>query len=192
VAQLRADGEPCLVVGAMPELASLLEERDVPHMTSGPTQEAVLRRAGVEQVSGLLCAAGSDAINVYITLTAHAMNPQLTIVARAFHPGSADKLRRAGADHVVLPYEVSGSRIGVLALHPAIVSFLGMVRVAPRWRLEEVEVRAGARLDGTAIGQIRAAHPEVRILAITQRGAGAAALPRPRDDTGPRRPTPAP
>ena len=177
VAQLRGDGVPCLVVEPKPELAALLEEHGVLHLAGDPTQETVLRRAGVEQARGLLCAVDSDAINVYITLTAREMNPQLTIVARASDPESADKLRRAGADHVVSPYDVSGSRMGVLALHPAIVSFLDMVRVAPGWRLEEVEVRAGARLDGATIGRIRAAHPEVRILAVTQRGTGAVALP---------------
>jgi len=177
VAQLRADGVSCLVVEPKPELAALLEDHQVPHLTGDPTQEAVLRRGGVEQASGLLCAVDSDAINVYITLTARAMNPQLTIVARASDPGSAGTLRRAGADHVVSPYDVSGSRMGVLAVHPAIVNFLDMVRVAPGWRLEEIEVRPAARLDGTTIGQIRAAHPEVRILAVTQRGVGAVALP---------------
>jgi voltage-gated potassium channel len=177
VAQLRGDGVPCLVIEAKPELAALLDEHDVPHLTADPTQEAVLRRAGVEQASGLLCAVDSDAINVYITLTARAMNPQLTIVARASDPESADKLRRAGADQVVSPYDLSGSRMGVLALHPAIVSFLDMVRVAPGWRLEEIEVRPGAPLDGTTVGQIRAAHPDVRILAVTQPGAGYSAFP---------------
>ncbi|MGA2827319.1 MAG: hypothetical protein ABSF03_14520 [Streptosporangiaceae bacterium] len=42
--------------------------------------------------------------------------------------------------------------MAVLARHPAIVSFLDMVRAAPGWRLEEVEVRPGAPLDGTTIG----------------------------------------
>ncbi len=86
---------------------------------------------------------------------------------------------------MVSPYDVSGSRMAVLALHPAIVSFLDMVRVAPGWRLEEIEVRPGARLDGTTIGQIRAAHPEVRILAVTQRGAGYSAFPAPEMTLGP-------
>ena len=62
-------------------------------------------------------------------------------------------------------------------MRPAIVSFLDMVRVAPGWRLEEIEIRAGARLDGTTIGRIRAAHSEVRILAVSQRGVGAVAFP---------------
>jgi hypothetical protein len=80
---------------------------------------------------------------------------------------------------VVAPYEVSGSRMGV-ALHPGDRQLPGHGPRRPGWRLEEeVEVQAGARLDGTAIGQIRAADPEVRILAITQRGAGAAAFPAP-------------
>ena len=56
----------------------------------------MLRCAGVEQAAGLLRAVDSDAVNVYITLTARTMNPQLTIVARAFDPEPADTLRRAG------------------------------------------------------------------------------------------------
>ena len=137
----------------------------------------MLRCAGVEQAAGLLCAVDSDAVNVYITLTVRTMNPQLTIVARAFDPEPADTLRRAGASHVVSPYEVSSSRMGVLAVHPAIVSFLDMVRIAPGWRLEEVEVRRGGHLDGAAVVQIRVAHPGIRILAVTQPGGAAVAFP---------------
>ena len=176
VAQLRADGVPCLVVEPKPELAALLGEHDVPHLAADPAEEAVLRRAGVERAAGLLCAVDSDAVNSYITLTARPMNPKLTI-ARASNPESVDKLHRAGADQVVSPYDLSGSRMAVLAWHPAIVSFLDMVRVAPGWRLEETEVRQGARLDGKTIGQIRAAHPDVRILAVTQPGTGYSAFP---------------
>jgi voltage-gated potassium channel len=177
VAQLRGEGVPCLVVEPKPELAALLEEHGVPYLAGDPAEEAVLRRAGVERAAGLLCAADSDAVNVYITLTARAMHPGLTIVARASSPESAGNLRRAGADQVVSPYDLSGSRMAVLARHPAIVSFLDMVRVAPGWRLEEVEVRPGAPLDGTTVGQVRAGHPDVRILAVTQPGAGASAFP---------------
>lgn len=185
VAQLRGDGVPCLVIEAKPELTALLDDHGVPHLAGDPAQEAVLRRARVEQASGLLCAVDSDAVNVYITLTARAMNPQLTIVARASDPESAGTLRRAGADQVVSPYDVSGSRMGVLAVHPEIVSFLDMVRVAPGWRLEEVEVRPAARLDGASIGSIRAAHPGVRILAVTQPGADAVAFPASEMTLGP-------
>jgi voltage-gated potassium channel Kch len=117
VAQLRADRVPCLVIEPMPELAALLGEHGVPHLAADPAEEAMLRRAGVERAAGLLCAVDSDAVNVYITLTARPMNPKLTIVARASNPESVDKLHRAGADQVVSPYDLSGSRMAVLARH---------------------------------------------------------------------------
>ena len=111
---------------------------------AGPTEETALQQAGIQRPRGLLCAMDSDAANVFITLTARALNPALTIVARAANPASVDKLLRAGADHVVSPYDVSGRHMGVLALHPAIVDFLDMAKLAPGLRLEEIEVRSGS------------------------------------------------
>lgn len=52
-----------------------------------------------------------------------------------------------------------------------------MVRIAPGWRLEEVEVLRGGHLDGAAVVQIRVAHPGIRILAVTQPGGAAVAFP---------------
>jgi hypothetical protein len=103
VAQQRADRVPCLVIEPKPEITALLDEHGVPHLAADPAEESVLRRAGVERAAGLLCAVDSDAVNVYITLTARPMNPKLTIVARASNPESVDKLHRAGADQVVSP-----------------------------------------------------------------------------------------
>jgi voltage-gated potassium channel len=146
VAELRAEGVPVLVVEPKPELAELLEEHGVPHLPADPTEETALQQAGIQRARGLLCAMDSDAANVFITLTARALNPALTIVARAANPASVDKLLRAGADHVVSPYDVSGRHMGVLALHPAIVDFLDMAKLAPGLRLEEIEVRTGSPL----------------------------------------------
>jgi voltage-gated potassium channel len=117
VAELRTEGVPVLVVEPKPELAELLEEHGVPHLPADPTEETALQQAGIQRARGLLCAMDSDAANVFITLTARALNPALTIVARAANPASVDKLLRAGADHVVSPYDVSGRHMGVLALH---------------------------------------------------------------------------
>jgi voltage-gated potassium channel len=76
-----------------------------------------------------------------------------------------DKLLRAGADHVVSPYDVSGRHMGVLALHPAIVDFLDMAKLAPGLRLEEIEVRDGSPLAGKGVGETRARYPDAQLLA---------------------------
>jgi len=177
VAELRTEGVPVLVVEPKPELAELLEEHGVPHLPADPTEEIALQQAGIQRARGLLCAMDSDAANVFITLTARALNPALTIVARAANPASVDKLLRAGADHVVSPYDVSGRHMGVLALHPAIVDFLDMAKLAPGLRLEEIEVRSGSPLAGKGVGETRARHPDAQILALKRSAAQHLAVP---------------
>src|SRR5215216_6008905 len=83
----------------------------------------------------------------------------------------------AGADHVVSPYDVSGRHMGVLALHPAIVDFLDMAKLAPGLRLEEIEVRSGSPLAGKSVGETRARHPDAQILALKRSAAQDLAVP---------------
>jgi voltage-gated potassium channel len=177
VAELRTEGVQVLVVEPKPELAELLEEHGVAHLPADPTEEAALHQAGIQRARGLLCAMDSDAANVFITLTARALNPALTIVARASNPASVDKLLRAGADHVVSPYDVSGRHMGVLALHPAIVDFLDMAKLAPGLRLEEIEVRGGSPLAGKGVGETRARYPDAQVLALKRPGSTEVVVP---------------
>ncbi len=110
-AEFAAAGEPFIVLDIDDRLQPAMERDEVVHRIADPTEEAVLRDAGIDRVRSLVCAVDSDATNVYITLTARAMSPDLTIVARASRPESVDRLVRAGADRVVQPYALSGSHM---------------------------------------------------------------------------------
>src|SRR5207237_1084283 len=79
-------------------------------------------------------------------------NPELTIVARASNAETVDRLRRAGADRVVSPYDLGGRRMAFLSLRPAVMEFFDLLMVAPAARLEEILVRTGSLLDGRTIG----------------------------------------
>jgi voltage-gated potassium channel len=105
---------------------------------------------------GLICAVDSDAANVYITLTARGLNPDLRIVARAFERASIDKLMRAGADEVVTPYGLTGRRMAVLAVQPSVLEVLDLLNLGSDIRLEEVAVQAGTHLDSLTIAEARA------------------------------------
>ena len=63
------------------------------------TQDDSLREAGVLRAKGLIAALPSDAENLFIILSAKALNPKLTVVTRASEV-EAWRLRRAGADTV--------------------------------------------------------------------------------------------
>ena len=82
------------------------------------TRDADLLSARIKEARGLVAATGDDAENVYISLTARGLNPNLHIVARASSTDAEDKLRRAGADHVVSPYHIGGRHMALSAINP--------------------------------------------------------------------------
>jgi voltage-gated potassium channel len=175
---LVADRAAVVVIDPDPKAAQVLEREGLPHLLAEAT-EAALLEAGIDRARGLVCAVDSDEVNVYITITARALNPSLTIVARAARPESVETLRRAGCDRVVSPYGLSGSRMAFLSLRPAVVDFLDMVTLAPDLRLEEIVVRSGSLLAGKTIGAARAEFPGATILAL--RRENASFVPSPAD-----------
>ena len=83
------------------------------------TRDADLVSAQIEKAMGLVAATGDDSENVYISLTARGLNPDLNVVARASRPEAEAKLRRAGADKVVSPYAIGGRQMAMTALERA-------------------------------------------------------------------------
>lgn len=75
-----------------------------------------LLAAHVNDARGLVAATGDDSQNVYVSLTARGLNPDLYIVARASRSDAEDKLRRAGADEVVLPHVIGGKEMALSAM----------------------------------------------------------------------------
>jgi voltage-gated potassium channel len=170
-----------VVVERQPELEPLLVEAGVAYVIGDSSEEAVLEQAGIRRARGLLCAVDSDADNVYIALTARALNPELFIIARASSPESVDKLQRAGSDRVVSPYVVSGVRMASMALSPAVLEFADMVSVASDLRVEELLIGEGSRLEARTISDVCAPYEGVMVLAV-RKAAGELVIP-PRADT---------
>jgi voltage-gated potassium channel len=138
-------------------------------MVADATKEQTLREAQIHRARGLVAATTTDATNLYIVLTARALNANLKIVARASEEDAEKHLLTAGADSVVSPYAFAGQRIAQSFLRPHVVSFLdtatthlgvdleiGEVYVAPASRF------VGKTIEGSRIRQDRG----VIILAI--------------------------
>ena len=159
-------GAEVVVIEVQEALEPLLVEAGVPYLVADPTEESVLEEAGVGRARALLCAVDSDVVNVYITLSARALYPELFIIARAARPESVDKLRRAGADRVISPYAVSGVRMAAMALQPAVLEFVDMVSVDPDLRIEEVVVGKGSSLSGRTVRDVCAPYEGVMVLAV--------------------------
>ncbi|MDY0288664.1 MAG: potassium channel protein [Sphaerochaeta sp.] len=125
-----------------------LEEAGIPCICGDATNEDVLIQAGIAQAKGLVSCLENDAQNVYTILTARGLNPKLYIVSRSIEKGSAQKLKRAGADKTISPNEIGGIRMAYLMLKPHVVSFLDIVTRFDDELLElgEVTVEVGSEI----------------------------------------------
>jgi voltage-gated potassium channel len=104
------------------------------------TTDVVLQQAGVARASALITALAKDADNVFVALSARALNPHLKIIARAKLKTSESKLLSAGADAVVMPDEIGGSHMAKLVVRPEVIRFLDLISglTADKLRLEEL------------------------------------------------------
>lgn len=175
--EFEAEGVPFLVIDPKEQLEERMAQDGVPYLVADPTLEGVLLEAGVQRARGLVCAVDSDATNVYITLMARSLNPELFIVARASEPGSDGRLLRAGADRVVSPFVSSGRHMALVALRPRMSDVVEVESSgASSMRLEELRVDAGSPLVGQTISEAFRSSPA---LAIRHAGGQITASPSP-------------
>lgn len=115
-----------IVVDRDERIAGRVEEHGYAFIAADATEEDSLRHAGIEHASALITALPSDAENVFLTLTARALAPNLTIVARAETESGAERLRQAGATRIVSPYAIGGHRMAQAILRPAVLDFVDL------------------------------------------------------------------
>ena len=143
---------PFVVVERDPEIFDSIDP-GVLAICGNAADDAVLQSAGIERARGLVSVVSSDADNVYITLTAAGMRPDLYIVVRAGEEGAEKKLLRAGASKVVCPYAIGGAGIANAILRPAVVDFIELVtrREHLALQMEEVLIARSSSLAGHSI-----------------------------------------
>lgn len=122
--QLDQASQQFLIIDNDPQRIALAESQGFLVKEGDATNEELLESVGIEQAQVLATVLSSDATNVFITLTARELNPNLSILARGELPSTEKKLRLAGANHVILPATVSGIQMANLVVRPTSNDFL--------------------------------------------------------------------
>lgn len=130
---------PFVVIESNPEKARRMPP-DYPIVVGDATEEEVLLNAGIERARGLVTVLHSDAANLFVTLSAREINPRLFIIARYEEERTKNKLVRAGADKVVSPYIIGGTRMAMAALRPAVIDFIELATQSESLGLQMEEI----------------------------------------------------
>jgi voltage-gated potassium channel len=146
-------GRPFVVVDVNEED---LRDFDYPNgikLIGDATSDDVLKHAGIERAHSLVTVMASDADNLFTTLSARLLNAKLVIVARVEEMQSEQKLLRAGANRVISPYQIGGTRVALAVLKPTVVDFIELTTRTEHieLQLEESRIEANSPLAGTTL-----------------------------------------
>jgi voltage-gated potassium channel len=130
-----------------------MDEDGVLYLVGEATDESLLLRAGIRSAKGLITAVATDADNVFLTLIAKQLNPDLFIVARAIQNTAKRTLQAAGAAKVISPYDLGARRMAHAILRPTVIKFLELAFTDESTDvvMEEIRVRPSSHLLNVAL-----------------------------------------
>jgi voltage-gated potassium channel len=134
---LKHDKIPFLVIERDAQRREAIEKSADMHLIADATHDSVLREARIENARGLIAITDSDPENLFITLSARQLNPRLSIVSRALSDEAEQKLLRAGANRVILPYKIGAHQLAQAAIRPNVLDF---VEIATRTSKLDIEI----------------------------------------------------
>ncbi len=151
--ELDALGHSVVVIDEDTRLLERLSEEEfggrLTYVVGDATDDHALIAAGVQQAKGLVAALTEDRDNVFVVLSSRNLNPTLTIASKVLDANNEPKLRKAGADKLVSPYQIGGYRLAAELVRPRTVQFLdGMQGVKRDYHMEDVEISATSALVG--------------------------------------------
>lgn len=142
IEELKKTKRQFVVVDTNEETCKKLSEQGILYIKGDATNTSILKSANAVNAKGIFCALPSDAENLLLILTAKGVNPSIKIVAKADEYESEEKMKKAGADSVVLPEFIGGLRMASEMVRPETVKFLDhMLKDKERvFRVEDIRV----------------------------------------------------
>jgi voltage-gated potassium channel len=141
--ELDADQIDFVVIEQEPSVIEQIEARKYLYLEMDATTEEALMKAGIMEAKGIVTAVNSDANNVFITMTAKSLRPDVFVLARASEEKNEAKLFRAGATRVVSPYLIGGRRIAQMLKKPTVVDFIDIAMMGSHLGLMMEEAKIG-------------------------------------------------
>ncbi len=152
---LRESRRDLVIIDNDPERKQSAEDAGLIVVEGDATKDDVLQQAGVSRAWGLIVSTGDDSRNLFIVLSARALNADLFIVTRSVDAENEAKMRLAGANRVVSPYRIGGRHMANIMMRPHVTDFFDVVTLdggVELW-VEELLIAPNSPLVGQTVGQ---------------------------------------
>lgn len=151
---LRQSGRDVVIIEKQPEVVQDLRQEIETVIEGDATNDEVLQEAGIERASAIVVCTGDDSDNLFVVLSARALNEKLFIIARS-DADNESKMQRAGANRVVSPYKIGGRHMANIVIRPHVTDFFDVVTLdggLELW-LEELVIQPTSALVGKTVGE---------------------------------------
>jgi voltage-gated potassium channel len=154
--RMAGDKRSFIVVDPLEENVKIAKKRGYLGVVGDGEDTELLSSLGIEKrVKRLLCLTADDVVNVYITLSAKQLNPDIEIISRANQRDNISKLYRAGADYCVAPNQVFGLIAAEYAGQPvAFEAIYGLLTGQSPEGIEALRIKAESGLVGRRMDSI--------------------------------------
>lgn len=120
---LLSHNQPFLVIENNHDIIMENVSKEIHFLEGDATDDQTLNDALIKEAKALITTLPVDADNLFITMSAKGLNPNIEVVSRSSNDITSRKLNKAGASHAVMPESVGGHRMGMLVEQPDVVNF---------------------------------------------------------------------
>lgn len=149
--ELRQEEIPIVIIEKERSLETDLRDNKFPFVIGDATDEETLHAAGVTRAQALVILLHTDSDNVFVTLSAHTLCPELTIIARSEQTTTEAKLIRAGATRVVCPQSIGATKVANILTRPTVVDFVEVANKGVDLEMDEYEIDEASPLVGRSL-----------------------------------------
>ena len=115
----------------------------------------------------IFCFYPKDSDNVFLTISARAMDRSLTIIAIVDDSESEDRLLAAGANKIIDPYEICGRKVHEMLTKPDISNILDHTVFGRHdLNMAQIEIPIDSYLEGSKVSQLNLRNEKYNLILI--------------------------
>lgn len=122
--ELKKENCPFVIIEHDEKVIKQLQDLEIPYIEGNATDESVLKQARIDTARAIITTLPEDADNIFVVLTARYLRKDLLIISRASRDNAEVKLKRAGADNVIMPERIGGAQMASLVIKPDVLEFV--------------------------------------------------------------------